>query len=79
MNSSKDMVASVVMDGWTLALSSKESWDTTQELRYSNRIYSYNAKFKIASSTYRDNGYNEILKQIDIKNVTFIPDQSIST
>lgn len=65
---------SVVMDGWTLALSSKESWDTPQELRYSNRIYSYNAKFKIASSTYRDNGYNEILKQIDIENVTFIPD-----
>ena len=65
---------SVVMDGWTLALSSKESWDTPQELRYSNRIYSYNAKFKIASSTYRDSGYNEILEQIDGDKVTFIPD-----
>ena len=64
---------SVVMDGWTLALSSKESWDTPQELRYSNRIYSYNAKFKIASSKYRDSGYNEILKQMDV-DVTFIPD-----
>jgi hypothetical protein len=64
---------SVVMDGWTLALSSKESFDTLQELRYSNRIYSYNAKFRISSSTYRDDGYDDILKQIDMK-VTFIPD-----